>query len=82
MYKLYQAVKILVDVPKHKVAAGDVGTIVDIAYRPTIAYTVDFVSENGPVGWVHVSPRDIIPARAEDVMRLKEKMDKFARTFD
>jgi hypothetical protein len=44
---LLDTVIVAVDLPEHQVLAGDLGTIVEIYTKPTLAYEVEFVNPNG-----------------------------------
>jgi hypothetical protein len=45
--KILDLVVAAVNIPDHKILAGDLGTIVEIYTKPVLAYEVEFVNADG-----------------------------------
>lgn len=47
MLKEFEIVKTVVAIPKAGIAAGTVGTIIEVVTKPSLAYLVEFANDKG-----------------------------------
>jgi len=58
-----------IDLPEHQVLAGDLGAIVEIYSRPSLAYEVEFVNPDGTTrALLTLPPEQIRRIAADDVL--------------
>jgi len=71
--KLLDTVIATVNIPDHKILAGDLGTIVEVYTRPTLAYEVEFVNVDGSTrALVTLAPDQIRRLAQSDVLTTRQ----------
>ena len=72
-YKLLDTIIATVNIPDHKVLAGDIGAIVEVYTTPTLAYEVEFVNADGSTrALLTVAPDQIRPLAPADVLTTRQ----------
>jgi len=72
-YKLLDTIIATVNIPDHKVLAGDIGATVEVYTTPTLAYEVEFVNADGSTrALLTVAPDQIRPLAPADVLTTRQ----------
>lgn len=71
--KLLETIVVTVNIPDHKILAGDLGTIVEIYTKPTSAYEVEFVNADGSTrALLTLAPEQIRLLSPADVLTTRQ----------
>ncbi|MBI5051991.1 MAG: DUF4926 domain-containing protein [Chloroflexi bacterium] len=71
--KMLDTVIVTINVPDQKILAGDLGTIVEVYTKPTLAYEVEFVNPNGTTrALLTLAPDQIRQLTASDVLTTRQ----------
>ncbi len=78
--KILDLVVAAVNIPDHKILAGDLGTIVEIYAKPALAYEVEFVNADGSTrALLTLAPDQIRQIAPMDVVLCVEKAPRSTR---
>jgi hypothetical protein len=75
MIEEFSSVVLLVDIPGHRLQAGDVGTVVDVHMQgiPGIGYSVEFLTMSGDtIAVVELEAAQIRATRSTDIVHVRE----------
>lgn len=71
--KLLDTIIVTINVPDQKILAGDLGTIVEVCTKPTLAYEVEFVNPSGTTrALLTLAPDQIRQLAASDVLTTRQ----------
>jgi ATP-dependent exoDNAse (exonuclease V) alpha subunit len=71
--KILDTIIITVNIPDHRVLAGDIGTVVEIYTKPHLAFDVEFVNPDGSTrALLTLAPEQVRPLSSADVLTTRQ----------
>ena len=71
--KMLDTIIVTINVPDQKILAGDIGTIVEVYTKPTLAYEVEFVNADGTTrALLTLAPNQIRELAPNDVLTTRQ----------
>jgi len=71
--KILDTIIITVNIPDHRVLAGDIGTVVEVYTEPHLAFDVEFVNPDGSTrALLTLSPEQVRSLSSADVLTTRQ----------